>query len=385
MKFLTLTISIFLVSLIHPCRALIPRQSLVSRFNPTRNASSLITPMQVGNGNFAFGADVTGLQTFQPFNILSSWGWKNDSLPPGTTQADVDDYHGASLLNHGRPVEYDFGGPEPIQQWLIANPNRVNLGRVGLLFMGENGAVLQEVAEEDLDKKSQKLDLWTGIITSTFVYAGVQVSVEVACSQDSDVIAVSVDSPLVSQGKLGIFLDFPWNDGSSKFSAPFVGNYSVPEMHTTTLNVASAKYSGPSQVQAEIAHTMDAATFYTSLAGDGITIDRPSPVEHRYNIKPASKRSSTLSISVAYGLVDTIGQTIAPTADVFQSSTDTWQEYWSTSGFVDVLTGSTDTRAVELQRRIILSRYLMRVNDAGDTPPQEVGFVAYKKLNWPER
>ncbi len=92
-------------------------------------------------------------------------------------------------------------------------------------------------------RNRRKLDLWTGIITSTFVYAGVQVSVEVACSQDSDVIAVSVDSLLVSQGKLGIFLDFPWNDGSSKFSAPFVGNYSVPEMHTTTLNVASAKYS----------------------------------------------------------------------------------------------------------------------------------------------
>lgn len=376
MKIFASALSAFLVLLnIYPCHALIPRQSLVSRFNPARNASSLVTPMQVGNGNFAFGADVTGLQTFQPFNILSSWGWKNDSLPPGTTQADVDDYRGASLLNHGRPVEYDFGGPEPIQQWLIANPNRVNLGRVGLLFMDESGAVLQDVVESDLNAKSQKLDLWMGIITSTFIYAGKQVSVEVACGQDSDVIAVSIDSALVSQGKLGIFLDFPWNDGSSKFSAPFVGNFSVPDMHTTTLSVASAKYAGPAQVQAEIAHTMDAATFYTSLAGDDITINRPSPVEHRYNVKPTLKRSSTLSVSVAYGTVSTMGKFISSTADIFQSSASTWDEYWSSSGFVDVLTGSTDSRAAELQRRIILSRYLMRVNDAGDTPPQEVSFV----------
>lgn len=90
----------------------INRRSLVQRFNPTRNAflQNTSTPMQVGNGNFAFGADVTGLQTLQPFAIMSSWGWKNDSLPPGKTMQDVEDYKGVSWLNHGRPVQYDFGG-----------------------------------------------------------------------------------------------------------------------------------------------------------------------------------------------------------------------------------------------------------------------------------
>jgi hypothetical protein len=43
--------------------------------------------LQVGNGNFAFGVDVTGLQTFNPFGTLSTWGWHNFSLPttPGQT------------------------------------------------------------------------------------------------------------------------------------------------------------------------------------------------------------------------------------------------------------------------------------------------------------
>lgn len=82
----------------------INRHDVVSRYNPTRNASSLTTPMQIGNGNFAFGADVTGLQTFLPFGIMSSWGWKNDSLPAGKTIADVENYHGVSWDNHGRPV-----------------------------------------------------------------------------------------------------------------------------------------------------------------------------------------------------------------------------------------------------------------------------------------
>ncbi|GAW03948.1 hypothetical protein LENED_005703 [Lentinula edodes] len=54
--------------------AAIDRHSLVTRYNPTRITSNPTTPMQVGNGNFAFGADVTSLQTFLPFATMSSWG-----------------------------------------------------------------------------------------------------------------------------------------------------------------------------------------------------------------------------------------------------------------------------------------------------------------------
>ena len=46
-------------------------------------------------------------------------------------------------------------------------------------------------------------------------------------------------------------------------------------------------------------------------------------------------------------------------------------------GFVDLVTESTDSRADELQRRIILSQYLLRANEAGDYPPQEVRLVTY--------
>lgn len=62
------------------------RRSIVRSFNPHRNASSATTPLQVGNGNFAFGADVTGLQTFSNFAVESSWAWHNFSLPTTTGQ-----------------------------------------------------------------------------------------------------------------------------------------------------------------------------------------------------------------------------------------------------------------------------------------------------------
>lgn len=342
----------------------IDRHDIVSRYNPTRNASSTTTPMQVGNGNFAFGADVTGLQTFLPFAIMSSWGWKNDTLPPGMTETDVENYRGVSLPNHGRLVEYDFGGPEPLQQWLIANPNRVNLASVGLVFWSQTGEV-QSIDEAALENKTQELDLWTGVMTSSFDYGGEHVTVETASAQDSDTVGVIVKSGLIESGMLGIFVDFPWNDGSQKFSAPFVGTFNNTANHTTTLNTSHTQ-----SFQAQIVHQLDSATFLTSIAGDTFNITRDSPNTHRYSIRP-SKRTSSFSLSLNFGLEGS-NLTVPQPSSVFNSSTVVWEDYWSNSGFVDLVTGSSDPRAEELQRRIILSRYLMRVNEAGDNPPQEV-------------
>jgi hypothetical protein len=77
-----------------PAQSKINRKQVVTQFNPTRHASSNSTPMQVGNGNFAFGADITGLQTFLPYGILSSWGWHNFSLPTNPGQNSPDDFTG---------------------------------------------------------------------------------------------------------------------------------------------------------------------------------------------------------------------------------------------------------------------------------------------------
>ncbi|MCY0970852.1 hypothetical protein [Chryseobacterium wangxinyae] len=51
-----------------------------------------------------------------------------------------------------------------------------------------------------------------------------------------------------------------------------------------------------------------------------------------------------------------------------------WKDYWTRGGAVD-LSGSKEPRANELERRIILSQYLMKVNYAGSFPPQETGLT----------
>ncbi|KAJ8689962.1 hypothetical protein PTI98_012812 [Pleurotus ostreatus] len=348
--------------------SLIDRRPIVERFNPIRTSSNPTTPLQVGNGNFAFGSDITGLQTFLPFATMSSWGWKNDSLPPGKTVQDVENYRGVSWDNHGRLVQYDFNGGDPdIEQWLISNPNRVNLGRIGLAFHTRDGRNVN-TTEDDLTDKHQELDLWSGTLTSAFAWEGERVTVTTIASQESDSVGIRVESSLLRSGQLNVFVDFPWNDGKAKFSAPFVGRWDVPANHTTELSIGR----NLDEARAVIRHTMDASTFFTSLGGDAFEINRDSESMHRYTVKPLESASS-FAVTVAFSPA---GSTPLPSfRETHESASATWDEFWQSGGFVDVLTGSTDPRAVELQRRIILSRYLLRVNEAGDTPPQESGLV----------
>lgn len=77
-----------------PVYSKINRKQVIQNSNPVRLESPNSTPIQVGNGNFAFGVDVTGLQTFQPFGTLSSWGWHNFSLPTAPGQSSLADFTG---------------------------------------------------------------------------------------------------------------------------------------------------------------------------------------------------------------------------------------------------------------------------------------------------
>ena len=49
----------------------IDRETVVKRHKVFTTATLPKSPAQVGNGKFAFGMDITGLQTFLPFNTLS--------------------------------------------------------------------------------------------------------------------------------------------------------------------------------------------------------------------------------------------------------------------------------------------------------------------------
>ena len=56
------------------------RQAIVDRHNPIIRQVESVAPLSVGNGEFGFSCDFTGLQSFpelyeSPLSTQSNWGW----------------------------------------------------------------------------------------------------------------------------------------------------------------------------------------------------------------------------------------------------------------------------------------------------------------------
>ncbi|KAL4971958.1 Six-hairpin glycosidase-like protein [Aspergillus desertorum] len=348
----------------------IDRKSIVSKYNIVR--TSLIgnetTPLQVGNGDFAFSVDNTGMQSFLPFNTLSSWGWHNDSLPANGEQ--LDDYTGVPMLTHGRNVSYDIPDPDlpEVSQWLIGNPNRINLGRIGLRYKNAT------LSAEKITDPRQELDVWNGVITSTFKVDGEYVKVITQGDFESDAVAFEIKSDLIESGDLTVELDFPYPPiHSTKYKYEvFVGVYDFPDNHTTTLIPSGEKST------AHIRHELQETSYFVSLRWPSSTpLQLLQPrnatglAKHQYTLRPRSK-TSAFSFSALFSRERS---SPALPSTIRHSNSLAWNNYWKTGGFID-LTSSPNPAANELQRRIILSQYHVRVNSAATAQsPQESGLM----------
>src|SRR5437868_10059598 len=88
----------------------INRAALVTRHNPSLHQLEPLSPLSIGNGEFAFTADITGLQTFSeeyeksmPLCTMSQWGWHTIPLPAGL---DPQALRLTQYDTHGRSVGY---------------------------------------------------------------------------------------------------------------------------------------------------------------------------------------------------------------------------------------------------------------------------------------
>lgn len=337
------------------------RRKVVRSFNPHRNASSTTTPLQVGNGNFAFGVDVTGLQTFGHFATQSTWGWHNFSLPTAPGQSEISDFTGLDWWTHGRLVNYNQPNPaQPlISNWLIQNPQRISLANIGLHF--SDGSV----TESELTENDQVLDLWSGRITSSFVYNGSLVEIQTWSDPRDSIIAIEIESNLLASGDLGLSYDFPYSN-VLKFDAPFVGVW-----NDTTHHAASVERD---HRRATFKHVLDSATTYVSTAWNSEGKISGPLAESTTKYVLQTSKSNRVKMVIAFSNTDN-SDTKLPTFDqVASRSKAWWANYWSSGAFID-LSATKNANATELQRRIILSQYLMAVNGASDYPPQESGLV----------
>lgn len=343
----------------------IDRYALVTRHNPILRNFNPSSPLSVGNGEFAFTVDATGMQTYpdiyadkMPLCIQSQWGWHTT---PVSTERNSYTYRELEPELHdtyGRKVGYftDSKGQGEIFNWLRENPHRLNLGQVGLDIFMDDGT---KAKVGDIENINQTLNLWEGMIYSDFSVSGESVSVTTCCHPTSDILAFSIESELVQRGNLNISFKFPYASSDKTAS-----NWHEDERHTTKIIDFSSSHI-------ELLRSFETDYYFVSImfAGGG-RIERTG--RHSFVLKPDTVKREFKFIC-AFSQYHQRAP-LPSFEDTVRACRVHWENFWSTGGAVQ-LAGSEDRRARELERRIILSQYLTAIQCAGTLPPQETGLT----------
>ncbi len=395
----------------------IDRRALVTRHNVSQRTVDPRSPVSVGNGEFAFTMDLTGVQTFPADYPV---GARDDALPPGTLLGTQSQWGW-----HSRPAEEPYGlagstvsydsprGPVPYvdmvgdivndretgtsaaETWLRANPHRLDLARIG--FMLAPGSTEQAISRTDLAGTVQTLDLWTGTVHSRFTLGGRPVDVLTACHPRRDELGLHVESPALHEG-LVLCIDFPYGSEAWHNAA----DWSRPEAHTTTLGKPVASEVHPGSTTWTIHRELDNARYRMVVSGSGLVVEQTG--RHRIRISTLPGGPGVLDVALAFvpagdgdciprpgddallptdlppgdakasAAVGPLPGSNSPGNGIAAASAAHWEGFWTTGAAVEL--GATgDARAKELERRIVLSQYLTAVNCAGSLPPQETGLV----------
>jgi hypothetical protein len=345
-----------------PPRA-IDRFALVTRHNPRIGKIDPLSPLSVGNGEFAFTADVTGLQTFpqiyadtMPLCTMSQWGWHTRPLP---TVLRSESLRPKFYETHGRKVGYytSSEGQTELYSWLRENPHRLHLGRIGLCLTNERA-----IEPDDISEINQQLDLWRGVLISQFKLFGESVLVTTAVHPNQDLLAINISSRLINQRGLGVCIAFPY--GSPAMQA---ANWNEPDKHET--RIVANKGHG-----AVLSRRLDADAYFVALEWRHPARLRAEN-DHTFCLGPSDSPQAVNRLEFVIGFSPhAFSQELPDATATIAESTRSWQRFWTHGAAVE-LAESKDPRAIELERRVVLSQYLTAIQCAGSMPPQETGLT----------
>ncbi|MEO5715353.1 MAG: hypothetical protein ABIT37_17880 [Luteolibacter sp.] len=347
----------------------IDREALVARHKVTLDHPDKLAALSVGNGDFAFTADITGLQGLEefhqdggvPLGTESQWAWHSFPNPEKFTREEVDvpyDVNGRKIpyLDVKTPGE-DSPRRKAATEWLRANPHRLDLGRLRFVSHQE-GDSWKPIALADLSETKQSLDLWSGMIESRFNAGGHDVKVFTTAHPEQDAVAVRVESEWFAY-KLPLAIELWFPPPSDQWR----GGPGSPSNHQTRM---SAVDHG-----AVFERTMDADGYVARLGWTGDAGVREI-APHHFVLQAAPGAKSIEFVLRFTPKNDPLElPDFAKTKDAAAAH---WKDFWQKGGVID-LSGSKDKRWSELERRIVLSQYLTAIQCAGSLPPQETGLT----------
>jgi hypothetical protein len=344
----------------------INRQEVVQRHNVIIKDIDSLASLSVGNGQFAYTVDATGMQSFPetyqngiPLSTQSEWGWNSFE---NTENYRIEESYSA-FDQYGRKVDYCIQLKTPerskgASEWFRQNVHRLQLGNLGLEITKKDGSL---ALARDIKSINQKLDLWTGEIKSEFTVEGEPVTVYTVSHQEEDRLAFKIISPLLKTGKIKIRLRFPYPTGGWADEGV---NWLDEDKHQSSISNHDKNY-------AVVNHKLYQANYYASLLWSG-KAELKKHAAHYFLLQPATNQDE-FSFGCLFSEKESSNR--PDFAGVQQNSYVHWERFWKSGGVVD-FSECKDKRAFELERRVVLSQYLTKIQCTGTQPPQETGLTS---------
>jgi hypothetical protein len=351
---------------------MINRYDVITRHNPCYTAWEKGAPLSIGNGVFCFTADFTGLQTLYdeyaaaddsfPLCTMAEWGWHSY----GDAPRDESLLRLTPFDTYGREVSYavDETGQEKLFRALRQNAHKFHLGKIGF----ELGN--RKLTAADCKPVKQTLHLWEGLLSSEFTINGKPVSCETFVHPFEDTVYLRVTSPSLSTGALQILLSFPY--GSHEKTG---ADFNLPHAHKT-LRVGAGAHG------VILERVVDRTRYRVTVGLTGAELlAEPVPAsEHTIRFGLCAETAEFFfrfeplcvpEMEIPRNAVETASPSFA---EARARCAGFWKDYWNSGGAMD-FSGSGDCRAGELERRIVLSRYLTAIQSRGTLPPAETGLT----------
>ena len=351
------SLMLFLVSFGLHAAPRIDRKALVNRNNPHLTAIDTLGALSVGNGEFAFTVDITGLQTFpreysrgMPLGTQSQWAWHSflntEGFKHGETLKEFDFGRGKKELY---AVQFsEKGRRQEAADYFRANPHRLHLGCIGL--------DLHDAALSEIHNPDQLLDMWNGVIKSSFSVRKTSYAVETSVHPQIDMVAVHIKT---KGEKPAIRFQFPYPTGLHTDDGC---NWNADDKHRSSIIQRTDK-------SVIIKRKLDSTVYYVSIDWK----NKARLIEKTKNYFVLQSDENELYFTCRFTALQPENSNLKVTK-TFADAMKYWNNFWKTGAAVD-FSACTDSRARELERRVVLSQYLLAIQCSGSTPPQETGLT----------